>query len=258
MKHSEPSVTSFLLSLVLVLTVILSFPFWSGWKLYRAKDPDQLLTLKVTFEKFDSSCYQGRSLIAAIDPAFEDQLSLVDIKIDEEGTHSYSYDYLELPETIYVIPPTLLVPISVQNSEPIVISLDSEESSAFLNGQELFRIISVEHTKIATRVFYIDVTVAPVSDVFPIQSELLLGDVVLEQKNSLENPVFSYSDTDGFKVGKIHFIYNTGAKDDISDIIDDGKLVVKEILHSDDEIKSEITSENQAVNIVVKDIDDVV
>lgn len=257
MKRSEPSVASFFLSLVLVLAVILSTPFWSGWSLYRAKDPEELLTLKVVFENYDASCYEGRSMIVASDPEFKNRLLRVDVK-SEGGTYFYSYDYSKLPDTVYVIPPTLLAPVVVDSSETVTISLNSEEKSAVLDGQELFRVTSVEHTKIASGVFNIDLTITPVSQVFPIRSELILGDVVLEQKNSLQDSVFSFSDTDGFEMNTIHFVYNTGAKEDISDILDSGSLVVKEMLRSADEAEAKITSENQSVNIVVSDPENVV
>lgn len=181
----------------------------------------------------------------------------VDVK-SEGGTYFYSYDYSKLPDTVYVIPPTLLAPVAVDSSETVTISLNSEEKSAVLDGQELFRVTSVEHTKIASGVFNIDLTITPVSQVFPIRSELILGDVVLEQKNSLQDSVFSFSDTDGFEMNTIHFVYNTGAKEDISDILDSGSLVVKEMLRSADEAEAKITSENQSVNIVVSDPENVV
>lgn len=209
--------------------------------------------LQVKYDNINPESTLGRSMVVATDKYFKNCLRLTRRHTKGIDTFTFQYQYKKLPKKLYVKPPSLLVPVVPDPSEPVTIDLNFDSKTAIYQGQEIFSVQSAETTKIASGVFHIDITTIPSKIAVPTQTRLKIGDMTLEEtKTSGPSTTFSFNDETGFEAAAFLFVYNTGAKDQIDDLMEKAVLIIDEFVIDTDSIPCSVTSDWETLEIIVE------
>lgn len=178
-------------------------------------------------------------LDAAAEPEKEDK--------PEDGTYTFTYENAKLPKTIYIKPPVWWYPVQLE--EEVSLPLQAGAKGDGVDGYGSFEIKTVDTVKISTGVFNVTVTMTSAGDAVPSNVKLLMGeDVFAEWDGSSE---LSYDRETGFAERTLVFRYNRGMRDDISDLMEDAKLLLPEYTVRRAYTDLEITSNINGLEFVV-------
>ena len=189
---------------------------------------DILVFLEGTVDKPDELA----ELDAAAEPVEEEKA--------EDGTYTFTYENAKLPKTIYIKSPVWWYPI--QLDEEVSLPLQAGAKTDDVDGYGSFEIKTVDTVKISTGVFNVTVTMTSAGDAVPSNVKLLMGEDMFSEWDGRSE--LSYDKETGFAERTLVFRYNRGMRDDISDLMEDAKLLLPEYTvrraYSDFEITSNI------------------
>ena len=151
--------------------------------------------------------------------------------VSEDGTYFFVYENTKVPETIYVKSPEWWHPIAttMEQTAPLEIGAQIdilEELGPTACGDVKFEITNIETTKISTGIFNINVTMSSAGDFAPSDVKLIMGEEVFNEWDGSSELV--YNEETGFEERTLVFRYNRDLRDDISDLIKDAIVEVKE------------------------------
>lgn len=249
MKRSEPKAFSFLFIFIAVIALWI-FPFWYISR-PDEKDTENILTIRAVWPAGTDIYYPGQSPIVSENKSFSNPLTLKDYTFPDGHSVSYHYKYEKLPRRLYVTRPTVCVRLLPDKTNPVTVQMDSPERAAVYKGQEMFRIASIEAEKFAAGVFHITVTFDPTGNSLPIGAALTAGNLTMDHVPADGDPGYSYDEQTGFTTGRLKFIYNVGAEEDISGYLDHAVLHVEEMLLHTDEIECTISSDPDSIELLI-------
>ena len=168
------------------------------------------------------------------------------VEEEENGTYQFIYESTKLPETIYVKAPVWWYPVQPEKEAVLPLREGSKEEA---EGYGSFEITSVETVKISTGVFNVTVTMTAAGDAVPSNVKLQMGDDVFAEWDGSSE--LSYDRENGFADRTLVFRYNRNMRDDISDLMEDAKILIPEYTVRRAYKDCEITSNVDGLKIVV-------
>lgn len=237
--------------------------------------PDQLI-LNAKYHDFEKGAVLMRPIKVAKDEAFEKEIKqksekgsaftdlLIIIEggeleeeepgiVSEDGSYFFTYEKTNIPETIYMKAPEWWLPVSVSKERIAPLKVGAkidllEEFGATACGDETFEITDIETTKISTGIFNITVKMTSAGEIAPSDVKLIMGDEVFEEWDGSTELV--YNEENGFEDRTLVFRYNRSLREDISDLMEDAIVELKEYTVRKVYTESEITSNISGVEIV--------
>ena len=237
--------------------------------------PDQLI-LNAKYHDFEKGAVLMGPIKVAKDEAFEKEIKqktekssgftdlLVIIEggelekeepgiVSEDGSYFFVYENTKVPETIYVKAPEWWLPVSVSKERTAPLEVGAkidllEEFGPAACGDVTFEITDIETTKISTGIFNVTVKMTSAGEIAPSDVRLIMGDEVFEEWDGSSELV--YNEETGFEERTLVFRYNRSLREDISDLVEDAIVEVKEYTVRRVYTESEITSNISGVEIV--------
>lgn len=221
--------------------------------------PDKLV-LNVEYHDYEQGAVLKTPMRAAADGEFEQEFAYVKQKKSgfmdelifweseenrkedaaENGTYTFTYEYREIPDIIYVKSPEWWYTVDTEGSMMIPAQVGEETDPVTDYGS--FRITKIETAKITTGIFNVEVTVSAAVDAVPSRMKLVMGGYVFEEWDGGSEII--YDREHGFASRTAVFRYNKDAREDISDLFGDAGLVIQEYtvrkVYRDSEIRSNV------------------
>lgn len=205
--------------------------------------PDEM-TVVVTYHDYEKGAILKEPMRVASDKAFTEELNGVKKKksgfmddfvfwetededetdADENGTYTFQYEYRDLPDTLYVQDPVWWYPVDTKGA--MAIPLKTGEKTDSVSEWGAFEITEVRDDKITSGVFNVTVTITGTMDAVPSEMKLNMGGYIFEEWDG--STEVAYDDADGFASRTVVFRFNKDAREDISDLLADAKLIVQE------------------------------
>lgn len=225
----------------------------------KAVGPDELI-LNVEYHDYETGAVLKTPMRAAADEEFEQELSYVKQKKSgfmddfvfwesgedreedaaENGSCTFTYEYREIPDTIYVKSPEWWYTVDTGGNMRIPAQIGAETDP--VTDQGSFRITNIGTTKITTGVFNVEITVSAAGDAVPSNMKLDMGGYVFEEWDGSSE--VTYDTENGFASRTAVFRYNKDAREDISDLFDDAGVIIQEYtvrkIYRDSEIRSNV------------------
>lgn len=250
MKRCEPKVSSFFFILIAVIALWI-FPFWYGSRPDKI-ETENILTIRATWPEGTMIYDLGQTPTVSEYESLANPLPIRTYTFPDERSISYHYKYEKLPRRLYVTRPTVCVFLFLDETNPVTVHMDSLERKAVYQGREMFRISSIETEKFAAGVFHITVNFDPTGNSIPIVATLTAGNLTMTDVPTDEAPAFSYNEQTGFTSGRLKFVYNVSAEDDISDYLEHAVLRVEEMLLYTGEIECTISTAQDSIELVMQ------
>lgn len=253
MKRTEPRVSSFLF-IFLSLMALWIFPFLYMQIQGRKSDMDgseRLLTLQVSYPDYKPGYILSRDLMAFTDEGLSNPLFLRSVSFDDHQTYRFQYSYTKLPDTLYLVRPVLFVPIYPDEENPLTVELGASDKSVSYKDRELFHVSSIETLSPAAGVFHISVTCEPTADAVPTEATLEAGGFRMKSRGDSGTFLYTFQADGSYQPVTLHFLYNIGARDTITDLLAHAVLYVEEASLRTDELDCNITSEISGLELVI-------
>lgn len=189
------------------------------------------------------------SLVVATDPDFKNKLILKSAKfLPDNGLYAFIYDIDNIPDAVYIMKPCIY---SLINDKTVSIPL-KQGSVAELNGEDWLTIENITTTKIYTGVFQIAVSITASQNAVPSVKSLKIGDVILDEFVGETISKIEFDENANYLSETFCFKYNTGAKDDISELLSDSTLILDNIYSKVCNVEINATSDIDSINLIVK------
>lgn len=227
--------------------------------------PEQLI-LEANYADFEQGAVMTVPMKAAVDEAFTEELKSAEKQksgffntLDflnfgsgeeevaaEDGSYAFRFEYREAPETVYVKSPEWWCP--VQTDGTVVLPLENGAETEKIEDYGTIKITNVEIVKISTGVFNVNVEITAAGDAVPSDVKLNMGGYEFDEWDGSTELV--YDEETGFADRTLVFRYNREALEDISHLVGEATLDIREYTVHKEYEDVEITSSLEGLKII--------
>ena len=202
------------------------FAFFLWHYLSQPETDEDRLTVSISYLDYDAHTITPLpDMECAADKNFSNMLNQVSGSSDpDRGVEEYTYQIDTIPRKIYIKAPDLYL-----LSQPYSAEIPCTTGNTLdYDGHPWFTIRSISTEKVSTGVFNIKVTIDAFQDVIPFITSLKIDGITLDEIGDDPDKIMKF-DNYHYTTETFLFRYNRNARDDISNLIPQAVLQIKDI-----------------------------